>query len=114
MVWKSDIYGAAYENYQAALENAGIRYLANGSADLDGEIRIYGLDLPKSAYLPRSGQIPENLLKDALGEPDPGRFNLLLAHSPLFLRSMRPGERILRSPDIFTAARSGFRSSAES
>lgn len=84
MVWKSDIYGAAYENYRAALENAGIRYLANGSADLDGEIRIYGLDLPKSAYLPRSGQIPENLLKDALGEPDPGRFNLLLAHSPLF------------------------------
>ena len=84
MVWKSDIYGAAYENYRAALENAGIRYLANGSADLDGEIRIYGLDLPKSAYLPRSGRIPENLLKDALGEPDPGRFNLLLAHSPLF------------------------------
>ena len=84
MVWKSDIYGAAYENYQAALENAGIRYLANGSADLDGEIRIYGLDLPKSAYLPRSGEIPEGLLKETMGEPDPEKFCLLLAHSPLF------------------------------
>ena len=61
MVWKSDIYGAAYENYQAALENAGIRYLANGSADLDGEIRIYGLDLRRALTCQgrdRSGKSP--------------------------------------------------------
>ena len=77
MLWKS-------ENYQAALENAGIRYLSNEAADLDSDIRIYGLDLPKSAYLPRSGEIPEGLLKETLGEPDPEKFCLLLAHSPLF------------------------------
>ena len=58
MVWKSDIYGAAYENYQAALENAGIRYLANGSADLDGEIRIYGLDLPEERLPAKVGTDP--------------------------------------------------------
>ena len=49
MLWKSD-YGETYENYRTALENAGIRYLSN-EADLDSDIRIYGLDLPKSAYL---------------------------------------------------------------
>ena len=84
MLWKSEIYGEAYENYRTALENAGIRYLSNEAADLDSDIRIYGLDLPKSAYLPRSGEIPECLVKETLGEPDPEKFCLLLAHSPLF------------------------------
>ena len=84
MLWKSEFYGEAYEYYRTALENAGIRYLSNEAADLDSDIRIYGLDLPKSAYLPRSGEIPEGLLKETLGEPDPEKFCLLLAHSPLF------------------------------
>lgn len=84
MLWKSEIYGETYENYRTALENAGIRYLSNEAADLDSDIRVYGLDLPKSAYLPRSGEIPEGLLKETLGEPDPEKFCLLLAHSPLF------------------------------
>lgn len=84
MVWKTDVYGETYEHYRMALEDAGIRYLSNKAADLDSDIRIYGLDLPKSAYLPRSGEIPEGLLKETLGEPDPEKFCLLLAHSPLF------------------------------
>ena len=84
MLWKSEIYGEAYENYRTALENAGIRYLSNETADLDSDIRVYGLDLPKIAYLPRSGEIPEGLLKETMGEPDPEKFCLLLAHSPLF------------------------------
>ena len=84
MLWKSEIYGETYENYRTALENAGIRYLSNEAADLDSDIRVYGLDLPKIAYLPRSGEIPEGLLKETMGEPDPEKFCLLLAHSPLF------------------------------
>lgn len=84
MLWKSEIYGEAYENYRTALENAGIRYLSNEAADLDSDIRVYGLDLPKIAYLPRSGEIPEGLLKETMGEPDPEKFCLLLTHSPLF------------------------------
>ena len=84
MLWKSEIYGETYENFRTALENAGIRYLSNEAADLDSDIRVYGLDLPKIAYLPRSGEIPEGLLKETMGEPDPEKFCLLLAHSPLF------------------------------
>lgn len=84
MVWKTDVYGETYEHYRMALEDAGIRYLSNKAADLDSDIRIHGLDLPKSAYRPRSGEIPEGLLKETLGEPDPEKFHLLLAHSPLF------------------------------
>ena len=84
MVWKTDVYGETYEHYRMALEDAGIRYLSNEAADLDSDIRIYGLDLPKSAYRPRSGEIPEGLLNETLGEPDPEKFCLLLAHSPLF------------------------------
>ena len=84
MLWKSDVYGKTYENYRAALEAAGVHYLSNEAAELDDDIRVYGLDLPESAYLPRSGEIPADLLKDALGEPDPEKFCLLLTHSPLF------------------------------
>lgn len=84
MVWKTDVYGETYEHYRMALEDAGIHYLSNKAADLDSDIRIYGLDLPKSAYRPRSGEIPEVFLKETLGEPDPEKFHLLLAHSPLF------------------------------
>lgn len=84
MVWKTDVYGETYEHYRMALEDAGIRYLSNEAADLDSDIRVYGLDLPKIAYLPRSGEIPEGLLKETMGEPDPEKFCLLLAHSPLF------------------------------
>ncbi len=71
MLWKSEIYGETYENYRTALENAGIRYLSNEAADLDSDIRIYGLDLPKSAYLPRSGEIPECLFEGDPGRADP-------------------------------------------
>ena len=84
LLWNSEIYGETDENYRTALENAGIRYLSNEAADLDSDIRVYGLDLPKIAYLPRSGEIPEGLLKETMGEPDPEKFCLLLAHSPLF------------------------------
>ena len=114
MLWKSEIYGETYENYRTALENAGIRYLSNEAADLDSDMRIYGLDLPKSAYLPRSGEIPEGLLKETLGEPDPEKFCLLLAHSPLFFEEYAAGERISHFPDIFMAEPSGFRLWAES
>lgn len=84
MLWKSDVYGETYESYRTALEDAGVRYLSNDAADLDNDIRIYGLDLPESAYLPRSGKISGGLLVETLGEPDPEKFHLLLAHSPLF------------------------------
>ena len=115
MLWKSEIYGEAYENYRTALENAGIRYLSNEAADLDSDIRIYGLDLPKSAYLPRSGEIPEGLLKETLGEPDPEKICLLLAHSPLFFEEYAAwGADLLHFPDIFMAEPSGFRLWAES
>ena len=84
MLWKSDVYGKRYENYRTALEAVGVHYLSNEAADIDDDIRVYGLDLPESAYLPRSGKIPADLLKDTLGEPDSEKFCILLAHSPLF------------------------------
>ena len=61
MLWKSEIYGETYENYRTALKMQGIRYISNEAADLDSDIRVHGLDLPKIAYLPWSGEIPEGL-----------------------------------------------------
>ena len=82
--WEKDIYGDAGEEYETALKKAGIVCLSDSFVDLDRDIRLYGLDLPKTAYLPRGGKIPDGMIAQALGETDLMRFNLLLAHSPLF------------------------------
>ena len=84
MQWEKDVYGTAGDVYQNALKQAGIICLSDSYADFDEDLRIYGLDLPREAYLPRKGTIREDLLPDALGQADPSHFNLLLAHSPLF------------------------------
>ena len=83
MLWKSEIYGETYENYRTALENAGIRYLSNEAADLDSDIRIYGLDLPKSAIC-RGRERSLRVFEGDSGRAGPEKFCLLLAHSPLF------------------------------
>lgn len=114
MLWKSEIYGETYENYRTALENAGIRYLSNEAADLDSDIRVYGLDLPKIAYLPRSGEIPEGLLKETMESRTLKSSVFFWPILRCFLRSMRRGERISHFPDIFMAEPSGFRLWAES
>jgi len=84
MVWKQELYGRTYETYRNALNQAGICCLSNASADLGNGIELSGVDLPECAYLPGKGILPEGYLEKMLGEPDPERFQLLLAHSPLF------------------------------
>ena len=50
-------------------------------------ITIYGLDLPEEYYrkgFRRKGM--EGLLRETFGEPEKGRFTILLAHTPRYWR----------------------------
>ena len=77
-------YGTLYEEYRQALEENGVHYLSDQRAFIGGDTAVYGLDLPDEVYRPGGGTLPEGYIQAVLGKADPGRFSILLAHSPCF------------------------------
>ena len=77
-------FGLNYRQYKQIMEDMGIVYLSNKSCDLDDNICVHGLDLERKYYLRRfkkpldSGYINKRI------SIDESKFNILLAHSPLF------------------------------
>ncbi len=81
-------YGSMYEEFRELLKNRGICYLADSTADWDEDISISGLDIDKKYYRNlRPSRMREEYLANHLGKPDPTRFQILLAHSPLFFKT---------------------------
>lgn len=85
-----EIYGSQYDEYIKALNRGGVHYLKNRGECFDGEIMINGLDLKEEYYNKffikkmRPGYI-ERRLGTALED----RFQILLAHSPLYFDAYR-------------------------
>ena len=77
-------YGTLYEEYRQALEENGVHYLSDQRAFIGGDTAVYGLDLPDEVYRPGGRTLPEGYIQAVLGKADPGRFSILLAHSPCF------------------------------
>ena len=79
-------FGLSYSRYKQILEDMGIVYLSDDSVDIGENIRIHGLDLEKKYYLRRfkkpldNGYIKERLCIKR------SHYNILLAHSPLFIK----------------------------
>ena len=79
-------FGLNYRQYKQIMEDMGIVYLSNKSYDLDDNICVHGLDLERKYYLRRfkkpldSGYINKRI------SIDESKFNILLAHSPLFVK----------------------------
>lgn len=86
---KTDIYGDTYEWYCQELKEQGVHYLENTSECMHlGHVdaRIYGLEIPNSAYQKfRKVTLPWNCLDDLLGKPNPEEYNILIAHNPVFI-----------------------------
>lgn len=83
---KRQVYGTKYEEYGKALKAAGIVRLSDESVRLGEDIVLYGLDLPKGAYSPGGGKIPEHFAGKTLGRTEPEKFSILMAHSPAFFK----------------------------
>lgn len=82
---ETDTYGGLYQRFRDLLEQYGVVYLQNQSADFGEDIRISGLDVEKPYY---RDLFPEKMREDyisrRLGAADPERYQILLVHSPLF------------------------------
>lgn len=81
-------YGNQYDIFVDKLREAGCCYLSDASAVLPGEIRISGLNLDKKYYEKRaSDKMEVSYIENRLGKADQGRFQILLAHSPLYQKA---------------------------
>lgn len=84
-------YPGLYEQYRTDLEQAGVIFLIDDKVDYK-DISIYGISLAQAYYkkrLPIIGTdliMPEKYLIGKLGLPDEHSFNILLMHSPMFLK----------------------------
>ncbi len=84
-------YPGLYEQYRSCLEQAGVIFLIDEKADYK-DICIYGVSLDKHYYRKRmpiieaDERMPEKYLIGKLGMPDEHKFNILLMHSPMYLK----------------------------
>ena len=84
-------YPELYEQYRTGLEQAGVVFLIDDKADYK-DICIYGVSLDRLYYRKRipiieaDDEMPEKYLIGKLGMPDKHKFNILLMHSPMFLK----------------------------
>jgi hypothetical protein len=82
---KREVYGDLYRDFRRILHRYGVVYLSDSSAKIGEDIRISGLNLEKKFYLDfKPAPMTEHYVKSHLGAADGKRFQILLAHSPLF------------------------------
>lgn len=85
---KREVYGDMYRRFRKILHRLHIVYLSDGSVDLGDDIRISGLNLDKKAYRhvwPSKVSVRE--IWSHLGPAAVNRYQILMAHSPLFFDS---------------------------
>lgn len=77
-------YGDMAQRYGEALQEMGIEPMVNSHVLLqDHGIAVYGSEIDKFYYKRFKVQTMEpDYLKQILGEPDPGVYNVLIAHNP--------------------------------
>lgn len=74
-----------YDRYTKGLHQLGVCHLSDSSAEIDGHIRIYGLNLDKQFYKKfHTEPLEMEYIVRKLGRPGDERFQILLAHSPLY------------------------------
>ena len=83
---KKEVYGSLYEDFRRLLRRYGAVYLSDSFADVDEDIRISGLNIENSFYFDLfTAKMKPEYVQMHLGQASQGRFQILLAHSPLFL-----------------------------
>ena len=73
-----------YERYKSMLEQLQVQYLENNNISIDGNVIIYGLDLPEYWYHKcwQKRKMQQEVLEELLGECRTDSFSVLLAHNP--------------------------------
>ncbi len=82
-------YGDLYDRYRESLERAGVCWLSDETAVWE-ELAITGLDLEEPYYRKlRPAVLKAEQVTAQVGDADRQRFQILLAHSPLFFSAYR-------------------------
>ena len=86
---KRGLYGDTYDVFVTRLREAGVCHLSDESVVFDDEVRISGLDVDRPYYDKRvpSDRMEVSYIEKRLGKAAEDRFQILLAHSPLFYRT---------------------------
>ncbi len=83
---ETEIYGTLYRDFRKLLKEFGVHYLADDTLFLGDDIAVSGLDIDRRYYRDLTPEImDQGYIRRRLGSPDPERFQILMAHSPLFL-----------------------------
>lgn len=87
------VYQGRYEDYKKRLQCAGAVLLENESADMKMgglPVTISGLEIPVSCYGHfKEGPLKVSDIKEYIGSPDPSRYQILLAHNPVYMKQYR-------------------------
>lgn len=85
-----ETYGTVYQEYKELLVKAGVHYLENEMESFRIEnhlINIYGLEVPCEAYKKfQKVVLEESCVEDRLGICDTTKYNILIAHNPVFMK----------------------------
>jgi len=86
---KRYLYGHAYDRFVGGLKKRGVCHLADASVDFDDEVRISGLDIERGYYDKRVSpdRMEVSYIEGRLGKASEGKYQILLAHSPLFYKT---------------------------
>jgi len=85
-----DIYGDQYDRYLEKLKGMGVALLDNKSVDFGGDIRVTGIDLEEPYYKKfRCGVLTRDEIAGKAGRASDEKFQILLAHSPMFFDEYR-------------------------
>ena len=88
---KNEKYGDLYSVLNKAVKEMGI-YRLEDSCEKIEEICIYGLDIDKKYYKKLdNAEFDNTYIEEKLGSVSKDKFNILLAHSPLFLNAYAKG-----------------------
>ena len=81
-------YGDLYDRLEAGLRKAGALHLKDGSCILREDIRVTGITVEEQYYAKfRCEEMTPDYITEHAGSADRKRFQILLVHTPLFLRT---------------------------
>lgn len=82
-------YGTIYQEYRDELKQAGIVYLENDKASIQWEdcnVEVHGLEIPSRGYEKfQKVCLPEHCVETLLGIADTSKYQILIAHNPIFM-----------------------------
>ena len=82
------INGGILSGYLTELRTYGIHVIRNQNCYLDGDVCITGLEIDSILYERncRENSMPEDYMERTLGKADEERFQILIAHNPLYFK----------------------------